>query len=113
MSYEQRAAYESSAGLVGSEMWIRDRGRHPCRPAHVHCMISAETCEKLVTHVFIAGDKYIDSDVVFGVKESLIKALAHQHAGPAPDGREADKDLSLIHIRPCRRPLARSSYLPP
>ena len=47
-------------------------GRHPWRPAHVHFMIAAPGFETLVTHVFRAGDPYLDSDVVFGVRASLI-----------------------------------------
>jgi protocatechuate 3,4-dioxygenase beta subunit len=47
-------------------------GRHPFRPAHVHFMISAPKYRTLVTHLFLAGDKYLESDAVFGVKPSLI-----------------------------------------
>lgn len=47
-------------------------GRHPMRPGHLHFMIEAPGCEKLVTHLFVKGDKYLDSDAVFGVKDSLI-----------------------------------------
>lgn len=47
-------------------------GRHPYRPAHVHFMICAPNHERLVTHLFIAGDPYLQSDAVFGVKQSLI-----------------------------------------
>ena len=47
-------------------------GRHPMRPAHLHFMITAPGYERLVTHIFVKGDKYLDSDAVFGVKESLI-----------------------------------------
>jgi hydroxyquinol 1,2-dioxygenase len=72
-------------GPVG-EM-LEAQGRHPWRPAHVHFMISAPGFEQLVTHVFVAGDKYLDSDVVFGVKDSLIHDFAHCPAGRAPDGR--------------------------
>jgi hydroxyquinol 1,2-dioxygenase len=35
-------------------------------------MISAPAFRTLVTHLFIAGDKYLESDAVFGVKPSLI-----------------------------------------
>ena len=38
-------------------------------------MIAAPGCTTLVTHLFIAGDQYLDSDVVFGVKNSLIMEL--------------------------------------
>lgn len=47
-------------------------GRHPFRPAHVHYLITADGYQKLVTHIFVAGDPYLESDAVFGVKESLI-----------------------------------------
>jgi protocatechuate 3,4-dioxygenase beta subunit len=51
---------------------LRGLGRHPFRPAHVHFMISAPGHRKLVTHLFLQGDKYLESDAVFGVKPSLI-----------------------------------------
>ena len=45
------------------------------RPAHVHFLVEAPGYEPLVTHVFIEGDKYLDSDVVFGVKSDLISKV--------------------------------------
>ena len=42
--------------------------------AHVHFMISASGHRTLVTHLFLAGDAYLESDAVFGVKPSLIVA---------------------------------------
>ena len=47
-------------------------GRHPWRPAHLHFMIEAAGYETLITHVFRSDDPYLDSDAVFGVRESLI-----------------------------------------
>ena len=47
-------------------------GRHPMRPGHLHTLISAKGYETLVTHLFTKGDPYLDSDAVFGVKDSLI-----------------------------------------
>jgi len=75
---------------------LRQQGRHPYRPAHVHFMIGAPGHEKLVTHVFVAGDEYIDSDVVFGVKDSLIRELSHHPAGTAPDGRTLESDYAIL-----------------
>ncbi|MGJ5130099.1 intradiol ring-cleavage dioxygenase [Bradyrhizobium oligotrophicum] len=72
-------------GPVGD--MLAAQGRHPWRPAHVHFMISAPGFERLVTHVFVAGDQYLDSDVVFGVKDSLIRDFARCPPGRAPDGR--------------------------
>ena len=58
---------DGPVGLVLDRM-----GRHPMRPAHLHFMVSAPGYETVVTHLFVKGDPYLDSDVVFGVKESLI-----------------------------------------
>ena len=61
--------------------------RHPFRPAHIHFMIEAPGHETLITHVFRAGDTYLDSDAVFGVKDTLIREFTQQPPGIAPDGR--------------------------
>ena len=45
------------------------------RPAHVHFLVDAPGYEPLITHVFIEGDKYLDTDVVFGVKDDLISKV--------------------------------------
>lgn len=47
-------------------------GRHPHRPAHLHYIIKADGFEQLTTHIFDPDDPYINSDAVFGVKESLL-----------------------------------------
>lgn len=51
---------------------LRSLGRHPYRPAHLHFIITAEGYDPLTTHIFDPDDPYIDSDAVFGVKESLL-----------------------------------------
>lgn len=56
-------------------------GRHAMRPAHIHFMVSAPGRENLVTHIFVEGDPYIDSDAVFGVKESLIVPFHRSEGG--------------------------------
>ncbi|MGY2340143.1 dioxygenase family protein [Pseudomonas sp. SDO5532_S415] len=45
--------------------------RHPWRPAHLHFMIDVPGYRKLVTHLFNHDDPYLESDAVFGVKQSL------------------------------------------
>ncbi|MBY6058967.1 intradiol ring-cleavage dioxygenase [Leisingera daeponensis] len=47
-------------------------GRHPYRPAHFHYILQADGFETLITHIFDPDDPYINSDAVFGVKESLM-----------------------------------------
>ena len=45
--------------------------RHAWRPAHLHFMIDVPGYRKLVTHLFNHDDPYLQSDAVFGVKQSL------------------------------------------
>jgi protocatechuate 3,4-dioxygenase beta subunit len=47
-------------------------GRHAMRPAHLHFRIHAEGYRPLTTAIYVAGDPYLDSDAVFGVRDSLI-----------------------------------------
>jgi catechol 1,2-dioxygenase len=49
--------------------------RHPYRPAHLHFLVSAPGYRTVTTHAFIAGSPYLDSDAVFGVKESLVREV--------------------------------------
>jgi protocatechuate 3,4-dioxygenase beta subunit len=57
-------------GPVG--LLLRQMGRHPYRPAHIHFIVSAKGFQPVTTHLFVRGDKYLQSDVVFGVKNALI-----------------------------------------
>ncbi len=57
-------------GPVGG--MLRATRNHAWRPAHLHFMIEAPGYERLITHVFRDHDQYLDSDVVFGVRSTLI-----------------------------------------
>jgi hydroxyquinol 1,2-dioxygenase len=57
-------------GPVGDLLTAARRG--PMRPAHIHFKISAPGYRTLITHIFAAGDPYLQSDAVFGVKDPLI-----------------------------------------
>ena len=57
-------------GPVG--LFLDRMGRHPMRPAHLHFIVSAPGYETVVTHLFVDGDPYLPTDVVFGVKDSLV-----------------------------------------
>jgi hydroxyquinol 1,2-dioxygenase len=80
--------------------------RHPTRPAHVHFMISAPGHETLVTHVFVAGDPYLDTDPVFGVKRSLVRDYAHHPAGEGPDGHPEPAPWRSLHYDFALKPVA-------
>lgn len=87
-------------GPVGELLWAS--GRHPMRPAHIHFMVSAPGYERLITHVFVEGDEYLESDAVFGVKDSLVidfvrndsREAANQY-GFEPPFYEVDFDFRL------------------
>jgi hydroxyquinol 1,2-dioxygenase len=66
---------------------LQSLGRHPWRPAHLHFMITAPGYQRLVTHVFRKGDRYLDADAVFGVRSSLVADWGQHASGPTPDGQ--------------------------
>jgi len=81
-------------GPVG-RMLLR-MGRHPMRPGHIHMIVSAPGHAAVTTHLFAAGSEYIDSDAVFGVKESLVTAFAKHPPGVAPDGTLMDESYYTV-----------------
>ncbi|HXP20511.1 MAG TPA: dioxygenase [Streptosporangiaceae bacterium] len=71
-------------------------GRGVMRPAHVHVRVTKPGYRTLTTHVFAAGDPYLDDDAVFGVSDSLVADFAEQPPGPAPEGRHLDGPWSRV-----------------
>ena len=65
---------------------LRKMGRHPNRPGHIHMIVSAEGHHPVTTHLFVAGSQYLDSDAVFGMKESLVAQFDRQPPGVGPGG---------------------------
>jgi catechol 1,2-dioxygenase len=55
--------------------------RHPWRPAHMHFLVHAQGYESVTTHTFVAGDPWLESDAVFGVKDSLIVPFTRTEGG--------------------------------
>ena len=66
---------------------IERMGRHPNRPGHIHMIVSAAGHVPVTTHLFVADSPYIDSDIVFGVRDSLIVPFERHEPGTATDGR--------------------------
>lgn len=60
-------------GPVG--VMLAAASRHPFRPAHIHFVVSADGHIPVTTHIFDSRSKYLDSDVVFGVRESLVVSM--------------------------------------
>lgn len=72
-------------GPVGSMITRMQRDHN--RPGHIHMMVSADKHVPLTTHLFPADSPYLKTDVVFGVRDSLIVDYEHHQPGTAPDGK--------------------------
>lgn len=57
-------------GPVG--LILNGTGRHSWRPAHLHYLIYKDGYQTIQTELFNSDSKYLDSDAVFGVKETLV-----------------------------------------
>ncbi|MBX3610523.1 MAG: hydroxyquinol 1,2-dioxygenase [Hydrogenophaga sp.] len=75
-------------GPVGQ--MLRRMGRHPNRPGHIHMKVYAPGHQSVTTHLFVADSPFLDSDAVFGVRNSLIVPFTQHAPGKAPDGRVMD-----------------------
>jgi hydroxyquinol 1,2-dioxygenase len=69
---------------------LRKMGRHPYRPGHIHMIVSAPGHLPVTTHLFVAGSPYLDSDAVFGMKESLVAQFDRHAPGVGPHGETMD-----------------------
>jgi len=67
------------------------------RPAHIHFCLQAPGYHRVVTHLFQRGCPYIETDVVYGVKEPLIVDFEKKPAGTAPTGEKVDTPYYVIH----------------
>ncbi len=78
---------------------LRAQRRQPCRPAHLHFMVSSPGHKVLVTQVFADDSEHLQSDPVFGVTAALVGhfRLAEE------DGRPLallDHDFHLVRGEP-------------
>jgi hydroxyquinol 1,2-dioxygenase len=68
------------------------------RPAHIHFAVTAPGYHGLVTHLFQKGDEFIETDVVYGVKEPLIVEFQKRPAGAtAPNGEKVDQPFYVVN----------------
>jgi hydroxyquinol 1,2-dioxygenase len=88
---------------------LKASARHPMRPAHMHFLIEAPGYDRLVTHVFNNGDKYLDSDAVFGVRKSLVRTYPKHKPGIAPDGTRMTKPYHTLDFDFVMRPAKRAT----
>jgi hydroxyquinol 1,2-dioxygenase len=77
---------------------VLSSGRHPYRPAHVHFIVTMPGYERLVTALYIEGDEYLDTDVVFGSRESLVARYKKNERPGEPDLLEWDFVLAAAKV---------------
>jgi protocatechuate 3,4-dioxygenase beta subunit len=77
-------------GPVGQ--MVMAQKRHGMRPAHIHFLVAAPGYRELVTALYIAGDKHLDDDVVFGASGDLVAEVKDN------DPASPIKGLPSIHF---------------
>lgn len=78
-------------GPVGT--LLKATSRDEWRAAHIHAIVRADGYRPVTTHLFDDASAHLDSDVVFGVKDSLIKHFTHHRwGGDAPVGVPSGSD---------------------
>ena len=64
---------------------LRAQGRHNMRPAHLHFLAFKDGFKTLISQLYVPDDKYIDSDVQFGVTRHLIGKYVRHDQARSPD----------------------------
>jgi hydroxyquinol 1,2-dioxygenase len=85
---------------------LRKMGRHPFRPGHIHMIVSAPGHAAVTTHLFVADSDYLDSDAVFGMKESLVAKFNRHEPGTAPTGEHVSTPFYTVEYDFRLRPAA-------
>jgi hydroxyquinol 1,2-dioxygenase len=88
---------------------LRKMGRHPYRPGHIHMIVSAPGHLPVTTHLFVAGSEYLESDAVFGMKESLVAQFDRHPPGIGPDGAPVDRPFYTVNYDFRLRPVGSTS----
>jgi catechol 1,2-dioxygenase/hydroxyquinol 1,2-dioxygenase len=81
-------------GPVGQ--MVMAQKRHGMRPAHIHFLIGAPGYRELVTALYIAGDRHLDDDVVFGAAGDLVAEVKdNDPASPVKGAPSIHFDFAL------------------
>jgi hydroxyquinol 1,2-dioxygenase len=92
---------------------LRRMGRHPYRPGHIHMIVSAPGYLPVTTHLFVAGSQYLDSDAVFGMKESLVAQFERHSPGVGPDGERMETPFYTVNYDFRLRPAGTAARIEP
>jgi catechol 1,2-dioxygenase len=67
------------------------------RPAHLHFLASKDGFKTLISQLYVPDDKFIETDVQFGVTRHLIGNYIRHENGPAPAPDVKGAWYSLAH----------------
>jgi hydroxyquinol 1,2-dioxygenase len=76
---------------------LRAQGRHNMRPAHLHFLAKKDGFKTLISQVYVQDDKFLDSDVQFGVTRHLIGDYVRHDAGTPPAADVRPPWYTLTH----------------
>jgi catechol 1,2-dioxygenase len=76
---------------------LRAQGRHNMRPAHLHFLASKDGFKTLISQIYVQDDKFLETDVQFGVTRHLIGNYARHENEPAPASDVKGPWYSLAH----------------
>jgi hydroxyquinol 1,2-dioxygenase len=76
---------------------LRAQGRHNMRPAHLHFLARKDGFKTLITQVYVQDDKFLDSDVQFGVTRRLVGNYVRHDSEPPPAPDVTGPWYSLDH----------------
>ena len=88
-SIKPAAYHVPKDGPVGR--MLAGMGRHAYRPGHIHMKVSAPGHLPVTTHLFVADSPYIDSDAVFGVRDSLVVEFQRHPPGGEVAGQAMEQ----------------------
>jgi hydroxyquinol 1,2-dioxygenase len=67
------------------------------RPAHLHVLATKDGLKTLISQLYVPDDKFIDTDVQFGVTRHLIGNYVRHENEPAPAADAKGPWYSLSH----------------
>ena len=76
---------------------LRAQGRHNMRPAHIHFLIYKPGFKTQFSQVYSSDDPNLETDVQFGVTQSLIAHYVRHDREPAPEAGVEGPWYSLDH----------------
>jgi hydroxyquinol 1,2-dioxygenase len=76
---------------------LRAQGRHNMRPAHLHFLVTKDGFKTLISQIYVQDDKFLETDVQFGVTRHLIGNFVRHENGPSPAPDVTGPWYSLTH----------------